>query len=144
MSNAEKLCSYLKQQGMRQTTERDMMLNHIEHLDCHFTKSDLVKNFGKVNHVSTASIYRNMALFVEAGIVTQHNFPAPEPVYELATRAATHCHRICTVCGEVKEFRDAQATSMLKHHRFRAFKMQSANIYVYGVCKHCLTSKKSK
>jgi len=144
MTNSERLNEYLKRQGKRQTTEREMMLEHIEHLNCHFTKSDLIENFGKVKHVSTTSIYRNMALFVEAGIVTEHNFPAPEPVYELTSRASTHCHRICTVCGEVKEFRDTQATSAIKHHRFRAFAMHSTNIYVYGICKKCLTSKTSK
>lgn len=144
MTNKEKLDEYLARQGKKHTVERELMLKHIEHLDCHFTKSDLIKDFATDNHVSVTSIYRNIAIFIEAGIITEHNFPSPEPVYELTSRAMTHCHRICTKCGEVKEFRDAQATSLLKHHRFRAFSMRSTNIYVYGICKKCLTNTKQK
>ena len=141
MTNKEKLNSYIAKNGLRHTFERDIMLQHIETIDGHFTAFGLIETFGKRNNVSNASIYRNLKLFVEAGIVTEHNFPVPETIYELTTRAITHCHRICTICGEIKEFRDIQVSSSLKRHRFRAFKMSSANVYVYGICKKCSTNK---
>lgn len=144
MTNKEKLNAHITKNGLRHTIERELMLQHIEALNGHFTASELIETFGKEKNVSNASIYRNLNLFVEAGIVTEHHFPVPETVYELTTRAITHCHRICTTCGDVKEFRDAQASSALKHHRFRAFKMRTANVYVYGTCKKCSTSKNTK
>lgn len=144
MTNKEKLNTHISKNGLRHTVERDLMLQHIESIEGHFTASDLIADFGKKQNVSNASIYRNLNLFVEAGIVTAHTFPVPETVYELTAKAITHCHRICTICGEVKEFRDAQAASALKHHRFRAFNMRTANIYVYGICKKCATNKNTK
>ncbi len=144
MTNKEKLSAHIAKNGLRHTFERDQMLQHIETINGHFTASGLIETFGKKENVSNASIYRNLNLFVEAGIVTEHRFPVPETVYELTSRAITHCHRICTICGEVKEFRDAQVSSALKHHRFRAFKMHNSNVYVYGICKKCLTNNSTK
>lgn len=144
MTNLEKLNAYIEKHNLRHTLEREMMLKHIEGIDGHFTASVLIESFGKEKNVSNSSIYRNLNLFEEAGIVTMHHFPVPEAVYELSTRAATHYHRICTICGEVKEFRDAQASSTLKSHRFRGFEMLSANVYIYGICKKCKTNKKQK
>jgi len=144
MTNLEKLNAYIEKHNLRHTTEREMMLKHIEGINGHFTASELIDTFGKENNVSNATIYRNLNLLEDAYIVTKHQFPVPEAVYELSTRAATHYHRICTSCGEVKEFRDAQASSALKSHRFRGFDMRSANIYIYGTCKKCKINKKHK
>ena len=141
MSNTEKLDQYLAARGLRHSTERTLMLKHIETLKEHFTIESLIETFGKVQHVSQASIYRNIKIMVEAGIVTEHRFPMREVEYELSSKAATHCHRVCTVCGEVKEFRDATVVTTLHQHRFRAFSMESSSIYVYGICKKCMNKK---
>lgn len=141
MANFEKLNAYIEKNGLRHTVERKMMLEYIERIDGHFTASELIRTFGQEKHVSNASIYRNLNLFVDAGIVVEHAFPSQEAVYEMATKAATHFHRICTMCGEVKEFRDATASSALKRHRFRGFEMQAASVYIYGVCKKCKLKK---
>ncbi|MBQ0008400.1 MAG: transcriptional repressor [bacterium] len=137
MKSIEKLEKYLKEHELRHTLERTSMLEYIIQLDNHFSINTLMNDFATTHHISKMSVYRNLELFLKAGIVVMHPFPGDEIIYELMERAETHSHRICTLCGAVKEFHDAKATKLLRSHRFKGFTMKSNHIYIYGICSKC-------
>lgn len=129
--------TYIKQHNLRPSVERNMMLSFISQYDAHFTIPILIKEFGIPQHVSRASIYRNIELFLSAGIIIRHPLNEKEPIYELTKRADTHCHRICVKCNRIQEFTDAKAVQFLKYHRFKNFHTLHNQIYIYGICKKC-------
>ena len=141
MDSQKKLEKYIRDNKLRHTGERSSMLDYIIGLDGHFTLEMLIEGFGVPNHVSRASVYRNLNLFVDAGLVVEHPFPGEVRVFELMERAVTHYHRVCTKCGAVKEFKDMKTNKTLKSHRFRGFSMQSNHVYIYGVCSKCRDNK---
>ncbi|MCQ2344333.1 MAG: transcriptional repressor [Paludibacteraceae bacterium] len=137
MKAREKLERYLKEHELRQTMERSAMLDFIIRLDGHFSISTLLEYFAPTNHISKMSVYRNLDLFLKADIVVMHPFPGDMVMYELAERAETHYHRICTQCGAVKEFHDTKTSKLLKSHRFKGFTMTTNQVYIYGICSKC-------
>ena len=98
---------YLIEKGMRKTTERFMILDHICRIQGHFDVEMLHKQLDDDHfHVSRASIYNTIETLMDAHIVIRHQFTAQLVQYELHDAAATHHHAICSYCGAVKEIKD--------------------------------------
>jgi len=57
------------------------------------------------NEIPLATIYRVLAQFEQAGLVTRHNFESGHSVFELDS-GDHHDHMICVDTGEVMEFVD--------------------------------------
>ena len=55
------------------------------------------------NEIPLATIYRVLAQFEQAGLVTRHNFESGHSVFELDS-GDHHDHMICVDTGEVMEF----------------------------------------
>lgn len=136
LSPEKRLETYIASQGLRHSTERDLMLRYIKEYDAHFSLQRLVDDFGVKEHVSRASIYRNIKLFLQAGVIVCHPFPGDD-VYELEERASKHCHRVCIHCGAVKEFTDRDISRRFMEHRFRKFYAHHQQLYIFGVCGEC-------
>ena len=115
---------YLIEKGMRKTTERFMILDHICRIQGHF-------------HVSRASIYNTIETLMDAHIVIRHQFTAQLVQYELHDAAATHHHAICSYCGAVKEIKDERLSDGVSRLRTPRFTYEYHSLYLYGICSKC-------
>jgi Fur family ferric uptake transcriptional regulator len=57
--------------------------------------------------VGLATVYRVLAQFEQADILTRSNFESGKAVYEL-NEGQHHDHLVCLDCGRVEEFYDAE------------------------------------
>ncbi|MBR4829162.1 MAG: transcriptional repressor [Muribaculaceae bacterium] len=136
-----KFSEYLDAHGLRRTTERYAILNHIMSINGHFTIEELQKMIdGDGFRVSRSTVYNTVELLMEAKMLRRHVFEGMQAQYERIT--LPHTHLICTVCGKVKEVRDPNFAAFMNARRFNAFTADHYSLYVYGMCSTC--ARKSK
>ena len=94
--------------------------------------------------VGLATVYRVLAQFASAGILTRRNFEHGTAVFELDD-GHHHDHLICVMCGKVVEFVDEevekrQAEVAAKH----GYELVDHSMALYGVCPECQKHKAEK
>ena len=94
--------------------------------------------------VGLATVYRVLAQFASAGILTRRNFEHGTAVFELDD-GHHHDHLICVMCGKVVEFVDEevekrQAEVAAKH----GYELVDHSMALYGVCPECRNTRQNR
>jgi Fur family ferric uptake transcriptional regulator len=123
------LAEYIQSNGLKNTRQRDVILETFIAASGHTTIEELLSAVQKVNKaVGYATVYRTLKLFVDAGIASERKFGDGQTQYEIANVDEHHDHLICRKCGKIFEFEDdiierqqeiiaAQFGLKLTHHR---------------------------
>ena len=95
----------LKRAGLKVTLPRLKVLEVMENADPHHLSAEDVYKYliDQEESVGLATVYRVLAQFESAGLVTRHNFESGHSVYEL-DKGAHHDHMVCLETGKVTEF----------------------------------------
>jgi len=103
----QKLRTYLKENQLRFTGERLIILEEIFAFPNHFDAEQLFIHIRKKHQqISRATVYRTLDLLHKIGIVKKENLGHGFASYELAMDRPHHDHIICVECGKVIEFVD--------------------------------------
>lgn len=88
--------------------------------------------------IGKATVYRTLALLVELGLATEHDFDEGFKRYQMQIGAAQHDHMICTSCGKVTQFRHPELEEALEDvARNAGFQAITRQIKVFGTCHEC-------
>ncbi len=104
----EKLNAFIQSKGLRQTAQRDAIVDLIFASDEHFTADELFDRFRKQGSTaSRATVYRTLALLTEADLLHEIDLGDGQTTYDPNfLDRPTHNHLICVDCGKVLEFED--------------------------------------
>ena len=127
----------LKDNGLKATFQRMNILESIEnngHMSIDSIYEEVVKTHPSL---SLATVYKNIILMVEKGVLVEVPITGKKSKYELVKE--DHIHLVCTECGEVEDKPHMQETDTLLHTLTsnEHFKLQKQQINLYGVCSHC-------
>jgi len=140
----QQLESYLHERGLRLTAERTAIVDAIYEMDSHFSIEQLNSRLEEQKfRVALATLYNNMIMLVEAGLVWAHNFGSAM-LYEASYDVEPHYHCICRDCGSITNLYNDRLTSRLQETRIKAFSPDFAYIYIYGVCTKCKAARTRK
>lgn len=130
----------LKKNGLKFTTQREVILETLYHADGHLSPEALHKEIqDKFPDLKAgiATVYRTLGLLENEEIVTSLSFGSQGKKYELGAKQH-HDHMICTECGKITEFVDEEIEK--RQHLIAnelGFKMTDHSMQIYGVCADC-------
>ncbi len=140
----ERFKKVLRDNGLKYTRQREVLLEALYHNAEHFTPERLylhIKERYSDLNIGIATVYRTLNMLEEAGMVTSLNFGAQGKKFELATKPH-HDHIICRSCGLIVEFEDSvierRQVAIAKE---RGFKLTGHLMQLYGTCVECSKKK---
>lgn len=129
--------TFLESHKLRKTHERGVILKEIYAITGHFDIDMLYKTMRQKKHrISRATLYNNIELLIDAGLIIKHQFGKNIAQYERSYKYKQHDHLICTDCNTVFEFCDPriihiqQSTSQLLN-----FNIDRHALHFYGSCR---------
>lgn len=134
--------SFITEKGLRNTPEREEIITEIFDGDNHFDVDDLYLRLRqKGSRISKASIYRNIPLIMECGLIREVWHEDGHMHYEPIYGYDHHCHLRCIKCGKVVEFfeedlKDIEKRLVEKYH----FEIIEQRFDITGYCSKCRKS----
>ncbi len=139
------LSQYIQSKKLRKTPERYAILDKVFDIAEHFSIEMLYSALEDDGfHVSKATLYNSIQLFVDCGLLRKHQFDGKSAQYERVTGVGNHHHLICSQCGRIKEVKDATLVNILNSRRYPSFHTAYFALYVYGVCSRCQRENKRR
>ncbi|QEI07205.1 ferric iron uptake transcriptional regulator [Pigmentiphaga aceris] len=131
--------SELKSIGLKATFPRLKILDvfrKAEHR--HMSADDVYRLLMTENvDIGLATVYRVLTQFEEAGILLRSQFDGGKSVFEL-NGGEHHDHLVCTSCGIVEEFHDAEIERRQQEIADRhGFTLTEHALSLYGLCGAC-------
>lgn len=133
-----RLNAYIKQEKMRVSPVRKMVLEKVCILKQPFTADQLITACAE-EHISEATIYNALTLFFTARILhaTKRQRGQTATEYELTIGTHSRMQIVCLNCGRITTFHDKAMEQIVKEHKYYNFNLNRFSMYVYGECKHC-------
>ncbi len=87
--------------------------------------------------LSLSTVYRNLTVLQEAGVITHAHFGSGPPVYHLAG-TSPHIHLSCLDCGSVTSVETSAADGFAEAVDAESgFRIDPTHSAVYGLCATC-------
>ena len=136
----EKFKDILKNNTLKFTKQRELILKFLYENDEHFTPEEIYMQLKKEHpeiNIGIATVYRTLTLLEDSGIASSISFGTQGKKYELGLKKH-HDHLICTSCGDIIEFfdeiiEDEQEKIAKKFN----FKMTDHTMKIVGLCEKC-------
>jgi Fur family ferric uptake transcriptional regulator len=128
--------------GLKCTGERLRIVEHVFEKHNHFDADQLLADMKQRNlRVSRSTVYRSLALLVDAGLLRELQF-GPCTAYEHDYGYPQHEHLYCEKCGQVFEFASDELIR-LQDEICRKFRFRPTNhkFVIQGVCEKCNRSQ---
>lgn len=143
----EEFKSILKDNSLKFTKQREIILQSLYNYDEHFTPEELYgiikKDYPKLN-IGIATVYRTLNLLESSNIVTSISFGIAGKKFELGNKPH-HDHIICKNCGLIVEFEDKEIEKKQEEIAKKSgFKLTGHIMQLYGVCKECQNKQNQK
>lgn len=130
---------YLKQNGLRITKQREVIVDLFLAQDGHLCVDELYyalrKKYPNIGYVT---VYRTLKLLKDAGMVSEVNFTGKMKRFEHSFGQPHHDHFVCQKCGKIIEFVDEEIERKQKLlcGKYR-FKGERHLMQIFGLCRDC-------
>ena len=131
------LATYLEKNHLKQTRQREVILQTFLDENRHVTSEDLYQAVRKEHaNIGYTTVYRTMKLLVEAGLATERHFDDGITRYEIEQEH--HDHLVCIKCGKIQEFEcesiERTQNEIADEHGFEILRHRHE---LYGHCSSC-------
>ena len=130
---------YLREKGLRNTRQREVILDAFLSGDKHITVEGLFNNIKMKNpEIGYATVHRNLSLLCECGLADEIKIGTKKARYEPKFGREHHDHLICIKCGRFIEVNDSKIEKLQdKLAEANDFVPVRHKLEIYGTCKEC-------
>jgi Fur family ferric uptake transcriptional regulator len=145
MDAIQKFREYIKEKGLRNTPEREMIIDEIFSIHDHFDVDELFLRLrNKKKRISKASLYRTIPLLIDSGLIKEVYFENGHLHYEQIYGHKHHCHLRCVSCGRIIEFADDEiGTIQSRIGKQYDFTVTTHRFELLGYCSLCAQAQES-
>lgn len=124
------------------TPQRRLLLSTIQAAGTHLDAKELYRRASEKDAgISLATVYRNLRLFREQGLIEERHLGQLRCAYEIK-RSAEHQHLRCRGCGRVIEFQSPLVRQLLAEvQQKNNFRVTRIELYLEGYCHRCKEEK---
>ena len=110
----ERLKQFIETKGLRNTPQRNAIVELVFSSDEHFNADELWDRIRKTRiRTSRATVYRTISLLEEAGLLHEIDLGDDQKTYDPNfVDSPAHNHLVCIDCGKVLEFEDSHIQIM--------------------------------
>ncbi len=141
VSNAPKdiFADYIKEKGLRNTRQREVILDAFLSADKHLTAEELFTIIKKKDpDIGYATVHRNLHLLCECGLADEIKIGNQKARFEQKVGQEHHDHLICAKCGKFIEVKDERIEKLQdKLAAANEFIPMRHKLEIYGICKKC-------
>jgi len=125
------------------TNQRRLLLDLLRDAEGHIDAKELYRRASaKDESISPATVYRNLNLFKELGLIDEMRLGKIRCYYEIK-QSPEHQHLLCRGCGKVIEFQNPHFRKLIEAvRREHGFKVIKAELYLEGYCPECEEKEK--
>jgi len=122
----------------RITSQRRLLLDLLNQSEGHLDADELYRLAKEREpRISLSTVYRNLSLVKELGLVEERHFADEHHHYEVKGKRE-HYHLVCLNCGKVVEFQSPLAERMKEAISKRTgFEILDGDIRLEGYCERC-------
>lgn len=103
-----------------------------------FVPADVVNQLEENGfHVCLPTVYNNLALLCDAGILTKSVNIDGKACYVVVGASGPRVKLVCTSCGKVKAVEVPEIASTVLKRRYRGFTANGFQLRVEGICTKC-------
>ncbi|MBR5707480.1 MAG: transcriptional repressor [Bacteroidaceae bacterium] len=141
----QKLADYLRLNSQRNTPERNALLDAIYQIDVPIQAEELsrIMSDGGRLRISRATVYNNLRLFEEAGLVRKV-FKDDKVLFERSDKNKGVVRLICGKCGKTTEMPGDKVRRQIAIMRTPRFNTTGWVLNMYGLCSKCTADLKRK
>jgi len=131
------LASYLEDHNLKNTKQRESILEVFLQVQGHITSDDLYQKVRELHpNIGYTTVYRTMKLLCDAGLASERHFDDGITRYEIEQEH--HDHLVCLRCGKIIEFEcqmiESAQDEIVKRYGFRLLRHRHE---LYGHCPDC-------
>lgn len=123
----------------KQFRKRNAILAHLQQSKAHPSADDLFMQLQEEHSdISRASVYRNLALFKEQGLII--SLGTVNGVERFDGRVEPHIHFACNQCGRVMDVPDLEIPEHIARNAEASLRgrVESTQLMLTGICENCL------
>jgi len=131
--------NYLKEKGLRNTVQREEILDAFFSAEKHITVEKLFSSIRTKNlDMGYATVHRNLSLLCECGLADEIKIGKQKTRYEPKFGQKHHDHLICLKCGRFIEVNDDKIEKLQdKLAEANDFIPVRHKLEIYGICTKC-------
>ena len=124
------------------TWQRRLLLSVIQEAGKHLDAKELYRRASEKDaRISLATVYRNLHLFKEQGLINERRLGQACCYYEVKD-SGEHQHLVCQACGQVIEFESSLVRKLAAEvQRKNKFSVTKVELYLEGYCHKCKGGK---
>ena len=137
----ERLRKSARQQGLRLTPQRELLLRILGSTPQHLTADQLYRRVSVVMPtISPATVYRNAQILVRAGVVSALERPGGPVRYDVNLDG--HHHFVCDQCGRVQDVHVSRIGWRAdRRSELAGARVTGCRLQLHGLCSGCRSSR---